>query len=102
MLLPGRKLNSLRVMAMASRSSSATKWTLPLTVACIAAPPTSSMLTSRPVTDLITCGPVMKSWAFCRVMMMKSISAGEYAAPPAQGPAMIAICGTTPDRPTLR
>ena len=87
---------------MASRSSSAIKWTLPLTEACISAPPTSSMLTSRPVTALITCGPVMNMCALCRVMMIQSISAGEYDAPPAHGPAMMAICGTTPDNSTLR
>ena len=39
---------------------------------------------------LITCGPVMNMCALCRVMMIQSISAGEYDAPPAQGPAMIA------------
>ena len=41
-------------------------------------------------------------WAFSRVMMMKSVSAGLYAAPPAQGPAMTEICGTTPEACTLR
>ena len=30
------------------------------------------MLTLRPDTDLITCGPVMNIWAFCRVMMPSS------------------------------
>ena len=31
-----------------------------------------------------------------RVWMMKSVSAGLYAAPPAQGPQISEICGTTP------
>jgi hypothetical protein len=50
---------------------------LPLTVACISALPTSSMVVERPVTALITSGPVMNMWALWRVMMMKSMSAGE-------------------------
>ena len=37
-------------------SSSARKWTLPLTVACIDALPTSSIVTVLPVTALITRG----------------------------------------------
>jgi hypothetical protein len=36
-----------------------------------------------------------------RVWMMKSVSAGEYAAPPAQGPQINATCGTAPDNITL-
>ena len=37
----------------------------------------------------------------CLVWMMKSVKAGEYAAAPAQGPARIEICGTTPESSTL-
>ena len=48
----------------------------------------------------MTCGPVMNIWAW-RVWMMKSVSAGEYAAPPAQGPQMSEICGTAPESTTL-
>jgi len=33
---------------------------------------------------------------------MKSVSAGEYTAPPALGPRMSEICGITPDAATLR
>ena len=33
---------------------------------------------------------------------MKSVMAGEYTAPPAHGPMMAEICGTTPDASTLR
>ena len=87
-------------MSSAASSSSATKWILPEMAIWASAPPSSSAVTSSPVTDLMTWGPVMNIWAFL-VMMMKSVSAGEYEAPPAQGPAMMAICGTTPDSFTL-
>ena len=36
------------------------------------------------------------------VMKMKSVSAGEYTAPPAQGPMITEICGITPEASTLR
>jgi hypothetical protein len=39
------------------------------------APPSSSWVTSSPVTCLMTLGPVMNMWAL-RVWMMKSVSAG--------------------------
>src|SRR5262245_63469891 len=35
-------------------------------------------------------------------MMMKSVIAGEYTAPPAHGPMMAEICGMTPDASVLR
>ncbi len=35
-------------------------------------------------------------------MKMKSVMAGEYTAPPAHGPRIAEICGTTPDDKTLR
>ena len=87
-------------MSIAASSSSATKWMLPEVDMCASAPPSSSAVTSSPVTDLMTPGPVMNIWAFF-VMMMKSVSAGEYEAPPAHGPAMTATCGTTPDSLTF-
>ena len=52
----------------------------------------------RPLTDLMTSGPVMNMCAWCRVMMMKSVSAGEYTAPPAQGPRIALICGSVSSR----
>ena len=64
------------------------------------APPSSSALTFSPVTCWITFGPVMNMWAL-RVWMMKSVSAGLYAAPPAHGPQITEICGTAPDSFTL-
>src|SRR5665647_2381001 len=63
-------------------------------------PPSSSAVTVSPVICLITSGPVMNI-RDASVWMMKSVSAGEYAAPPAQGPAMIEICGTAPDSATF-
>jgi len=35
-------------------------------------------------------------------MMVKSVIAGEYTAPPAHGPMITEICGITPDARTLR
>ena len=35
-------------------------------------------------------------------MKMKSVMAGEYTAPPAQGPMISEICGITPEHCTLR
>ena len=35
-------------------------------------------------------------------MQMKSVIAGEYTAPPAHGPMITEICGTTPEAITLR
>jgi len=44
----------------------------------------------------------MNMWLVFRVMMMKSVRAGLYTAPPAQGPMMAEICGMTPDAMVLR
>ena len=35
-------------------------------------------------------------------MRMKSVIAGEYTAPPAQGPMISEICGITPEASTFR
>ena len=92
MLLEGRNDRIFCVMAIASRSSSAMKWTLPETEAFAWAEPISAMVQTWPVTALITSGPQMNMFAVLRVMIRKSMRAGEYAAPPAHGPAMTAIC----------
>ena len=60
------------------------------------------MPTSSPVTVLITSGPVTNIWLVLSTMTTKSVSAGEYTAPPAAGPMMIEICGMTPDARVLR
>ena len=54
-------------------------------------------MTSSPVTVRTTSGPVMNMWLVPCTMKMKSVSAGEYTAPPAEGPSTTLICGTTPD-----
>ncbi len=44
----------------------------------------------------------MNMWDFSRTMSTKSVSAGEYTAPPAHGPMIREICGITPEAWTLR
>ena len=44
----------------------------------------------------------MNMWLDSRTMKMKSVIAGEYTAPPAHGPRITEICGTTPLDSTLR
>jgi len=66
-----------------------------------AAPPSSSSPMVSPVEALMTSGPVMNMCASPSTMITKSVRAGEYTAPPAQGPAMTEICGTTPDSRVL-
>ena len=66
------------------------------------APPSSSRVTSSPVTVFTTSGPVMNMCECSFTMKMKSVMAGEYTAPPAHGPRITLICGMTPDASTLR
>ena len=47
-------------------------------------------------------GPVMNICEMPSTMIVKSVIAGEYTAPPAHGPAIKLICGTTPEACTLR
>ena len=49
----------------------------------------------------MTWGPVMYIWPVPFTMKMKSVSAGEYTAPPAQGPMMTLIWGMTPEAMVL-
>ena len=56
---------------------------------------------SMNITDLTTFGPVMNIWLIESTAKIKSVSPGEYTAPPAQGPAIIEICGTAPDARTF-
>jgi len=46
-------------------------------VAWVNAPPSSSNVTSSPVTVFTTSGPVMNMWLVSFTMKMKSVSAGE-------------------------
>ncbi len=68
----------------------------------VRAPPSSSKVTSSPVTVLITSGPVMNMWLVPSTMRVKSVIAGEYTAPPAAGPMIRLICGMTPEARVLR
>ena len=78
------------------------KWATPDFAACVAAPPSSSNVTSSPVTVFTTSGPVMNMYDEPSTMKTKSVIAGEYTAPPAHGPMTRLICGTTPEAWTLR
>ena len=59
-------------------------------------------MTSSPVTVFTTSGPVMNMCDVPFTITTKSVSAGEYTAPPAQGPRTTLICGITPDAAQLR
>ena len=59
-------------------------------------------VTSSCVTVFTTSGPVMNMYDVSSTMKMKSVIAGEYTAPPAHGPMIALICGTTPEASTLR
>ena len=69
---------------------------------CTSAPPSFSKSTSSCVTVFTTLGPVTNMYEMPRTMKMKSVIAGLYTAPPAQGPRIALICGTTPDARVLR
>ncbi len=101
-LFDGRKLNKKRTSSRHDFSSGDTNVATPLLVAWLIAPPSSSSVTSSPVTVLTTSGPVMNMWLDSRTMKMKSVIAGLYTAPPAHGPRITEICGTTPLANTLR
>ena len=87
---------------MASSSVLAVKCVTPLFVACTEAPPRFSESTSSPVTDLTTLGPVRNIYDVFSIIRVKSVSAGEYTAPPAHGPKIPEIWGITPLARMLR
>ena len=60
------------------------------------------MVTCSPVTSATTSGPVRNMELVPRAITTKSVSAGEYTAPPAQGPRIREIWGITPEASTLR
>ncbi len=68
----------------------------------MSAPPSCSIVTSSCVTVFTTFGPVTNMYDVPRTMYTKSVIAGEYTAPPAQGPRIAEICGTTPDASVFR
>jgi len=59
-------------------------------------------VTSSPVTALMMLGPVRNMFEVPSTMIVKSVSAGEYTAPPAHGPMITESWGTTPEAATLR
>ena len=75
---------------------------MPLRVLWVRAPPSSSIVTSSPVTVLMMSGPVMNMFDFSSTMIVKSVTAGEYTWPPAHVPMIIEIWGMTPEACTLR
>ena len=86
LLLEGRKPNRRRVIISASTSFSNERSATPDLVVCVIAPPSSSAVTSSCVTVFTTSGPVTNMYEESLTMKMKSVIAGEYTAPPAQGP----------------
>ena len=71
-----------------SSSEAAAKCATPLFAECTPAPPSSSWLTVSPVTLFTTAGPVRNIYEVSLTITLKSVRAGEYTAPPAQGPNM--------------
>ena len=60
-----------------SASSCAMKCATPERSLCVIAPPSSSLVTSSCVTDLMTSGPVMNMYEVFCTIRMKSVIAGE-------------------------
>ena len=98
----GRYDSSSFTSSIACGSLSASSCATPLRLLCTTGPPRSTALTCSPVTALMTSGPVMNMKLVPSAMITKSVSAGEYTAPPAHGPRITEICGMTPDASTLR
>ena len=95
-LLLGRKESTLRAMAKASSSVSTQMDAAPDSESFLP-PPRSLAVRFLPVRAETTCGPVTNIWPTLSATMVTSVSAGTKAAPPAQGPRISEICGTTPE-----
>jgi len=65
------------MLSRASFSPPSAKWAAPDVEAWVTAPPSSSKLTSSPVTVSTTSGPVMNMWLVSLTMKTKSVIAGE-------------------------
>ena len=76
---------------MQSSSFSASKSATPLLQQCTADPPSSSFVVSAWVTALMVAGPVINMKLVSLTMIIKSMRAGEYTDPPAEGPMIAAI-----------
>src|SRR6185436_9203567 len=101
-LLDGMKRKRSRIDCRHSISESLAKWATPDLAEWVSAPPSSSIVTSSWVTVFTTFGPVTNMYDEPRTMYVKSVIAGEYTAPPAQGPRMAEIWGTTPEASVFR
>ena len=75
-LLDGRNENRKRTSSRQACSSGATKVATPDLEAWLLAPPSSSRVTSSPVTVFTTSGPVMNMCELSSTMKMKSVMAG--------------------------
>src|SRR6056297_3250638 len=75
-LFDGRNDSRKRTSSRHDFSSSDTNVATPDLVAWLMAPPSSSRVTSSPVTVFTTSGPVMNMWLDSRTMKMKSVIAG--------------------------
>ena len=76
MLLAGRNESRYRTSSRQAFSSALTNAATPDLVAWVMAPPSSSSVTSSPVTVLTTSGPVIAMCEISRTMKMKSVMAG--------------------------
>ena len=76
-MFEGRNESRYRTRFKTSSSSSPISDATPDLVACVIAPPSSSNVTSSPVTVLITSGPVMNMCDVSFTMNVKSVIAGE-------------------------
>ncbi len=63
-------------------------------------PPSAIASTSSPIASRTIPGPV-RNIAASSVMIVRSVSAGAYAPPPADAPDTTEICGTTPVSATV-
>src|SRR6478735_1010859 len=75
-LLDGRNENRYLTSSRQAFSSGETNVATPDLVAWLLAPPSSSRVTSSPVTVFTTSGPVMNMWDVSSTMKMKSVMAG--------------------------
>ena len=81
---------------MHSSSESTSRSPTPEIRVCTFDPPSSSWVTSSPVTALVKCGPASAIEPRPLTIGTKSASPGMYAVPAAHGPIRAATCGMTP------
>ncbi len=100
-LFCGINERSFLIVSKHSYSFFAAKCATPLFSAWVIAPPRSSNEISSPRTVFTTSGPVTNIVPAFSTIITKSVIAGEYTAPPADGPMLAVICGTTPEANSL-